>query len=243
MKKLVFAAALALVAKTVSAYTASERDYHPLRVFIGPEYNYRWWHFNSGIILKQNMWGGSLGIEYFRPCSIYSRLIGTYQAGNTVSHTWVDHEYFAEANLGYTIPIDACKAFTVTPFFGFGYFNDRENLNAAAPYHVNYCYVPFGALLNWDINCDWSLGIRGQADVMVSRNIKLGAVGGTMGKRTNWRVELPVSYNFTQCFDATLIPFYQYDPNTNYVFPVGFQSSDWGRIQSTGARLEIGYHF
>lgn len=220
-----------------------DRACNPDRLFVAPEYQWRQWNFVSGRHSEQNMWGGRIGYEHYAPCQFFGRLFGRYNFGKTTNKLflgqWYNHELDVEANIGYTYAFGCHDNWLITPYLGGGYLQDREYIYNSIFLHDEYFYVPVGLLIGWDINCDWSIALRGQADIMVFRRNGQPEPRVTgMPKKTNWLAELPITFRMCGGWDLSFVPEYSFRPNTTTESGV-----EWGSITTWGARLEIGYNW
>lgn len=216
----------------------------PYRVFISPEYLFRRWNYDNGQHINQILYGVVLGVEHLKASSLFLRAIGTLNEGRSRSRLggWYDHEYSGEANIGYSFSLNKCRRFLVTPYLGLGFFYVHETVYNFYVCNEKYWYLPLGVLFGLDINEYWNMKFRLQASVLATRYLTVDGEEVHMTLNTLWRGELPITYHCNRSFDLSLVPFYQYEPNVNYIFSDTF-FTDWGRISNYGARLEMGYSF
>ena len=209
------------------------------RVFIAPEYKFRKWEFSTGPNGSQNMWGIVGGYQHLASNDIFVRLLASYSEGLTKQGNtlWYDHEWEVELEGGYTFAFGCNCAWKVTPYAGLNYFQDDETISGG-PNKEIIGSIPVGLLVGYDINCRWNVQARAQANFEVYRKLNFSGPWLDMSKKTDWLAELPVTYHITPCWDFSLVPFYSFAPNSDFNF-----SSEWGSINTYGARLEAGYSF
>lgn len=108
-------------------------------------------------------------------------------------------------------------------------------------------YVPVGMLIGWDLNCEWNLKLRAQADVPFFHRVHFTGVNIALTKKTKWEFELPITYNPAPfCWDLSFVPFFNRIPrSTTAPFPFGIGTATYEvtQMNTWGARLELGYDF
>lgn len=210
----------------------------PHRIFLGPSYLHNHYQFVSGTHDNENLWGVTAGYEYYKPCSLFFRARALLDWGKAhgTEAPWTDQRQIGQAELGYTWAL--LKNWFFTPYIGVGFFRDREPFPDSSPVTQYAGYVPAGLLIGWDINYEWTIKLRTQADMIFFRKVHPGDGSESLSKKTNWEIELPITYT-PACshWDLSLVPIYNWSPNSNSV------SIEWGAINSWGARLELGYNF
>lgn len=217
----------------------------PNRIFAGPLIANRNWEFRTDDRhYDRNAFGGIVGIERLKPCSLFYRFKGTRVTGKREEFAGLaihDKEWVAEGHIGYTFPVDSYNAFTITPFIGYGYFQDdihfyASNIKATERYQ----YVPVGFLFNYEMDC-WAIAWRVQGNIMFDRKYNDG-IDESIRVQSFFFTELPLSYHFCSLWDIAIVPFYQWEPNTDYSTITG-ATLRWGDLTTWGARLEVGFHF
>lgn len=210
---------------------------------------------------KGYLYGVRGGYDHIKRFKFYGGIEGNYATGRIKGHTGggspissqlTDAEI--EIRGGYTL---ACKySFkpSITPFIGFGYFCQKNNFSDPSPLHLHFRdtfkYVVAGFLSQFSPTPCLDVGIVFKAKYMIDGKSKVShdpdfsSVTLRMEERTQYSVDLPITYLFSFCdqpLTASLEPFYQY---RNYGglenYPFNFIKT---KFINFGARALLGYSF
>ncbi len=221
-------------------FANSWRECEPDRVFIAPEYqHYYWSDHDSAVTTGQSRWGGAIGYEHLTPKKIYFRGWGRLGSGKSDDQIFYSHGSRVEADVGYTFGFGRCSQWLLSAYTGLGFYREEHHHYVPGGGYEYEVYIPVGILLGWDINCNWSVALRGQANIQTTRILFWEGDGYYQNKRTDWVGELPITYRFNQLpLDLSLVPEYSWNPNTSDT-----TGMFWGQQNIWGVRLELGYRW
>lgn len=195
--------------------------------------------------MPQIMYGAMLGYEYLKPSDIYVRAVIKMDVAQPILHPvyvllklftedpfrlWIDHEWMFESVMGYSF---GSKSSSVVPYIGFGYFQDRQE-DLHVHLHEKRTYVPIGLLLQQHLFNSLKIGIRAQANIMCTRNLKINGQKIHLSKKVGFLVEAPVTWDLYKHLDFSFIPVFNYIPRSTS------PSIEWGALCGYGLRLELG---
>jgi hypothetical protein len=164
-------------------------------------------------------------------------------------------EWNVESLLGYMFGLGDCNQVGIAPFFGIGY--QKNHLLMAGSRHLRWWYVPFGALIDYQVTPSFTIGLFGDIGLMFNGHYHFNPVdhserdrlerSGKIHNKYNWELEAPFTFIFADwCdgqMDISVIPFWhgwlthrRGDSHERHGVP-GLRSSEGG------ARLEFGWRF
>lgn len=159
-------------------------------------------------------------------------LHGHNGAGDKLKSLFVDK--YIEGRLGYTFQSKCNYQPAITPFVGYGYFDDINKFQEPSPLLVkfvtSYRYICYGFLSSIAITEQLNIGLNFKgwaplhARTKVEDDDEQDHVKMLMGDRFNYRLELPILYRYCACnehLEIGLVPFYEfrhYGSRENYPF-------------------------
>lgn len=148
-------------------------------------------------------------------------LVGQTGGGNPLRSELTDAIF--EGRIGYIIKQCTPKFSSWTPFIGYGYFYQENDFRppTAIPWTFTntFQYFSFGFLSRSNISPLLSVNFNFKIKYMLNGRSKITDDPGmpditlTMNNKTQYRVELPLAYNLSNCnghFYTTVSPFYEY---------------------------------
>lgn len=153
-----------------------------------------------------------------------------------------------EGRLGYTIPN---RRSYIIPYVGYGYFQEKNTFRPPSrlpcTYNDTFNYTLIGFLTSLNFTPLLSMGINFETKFMINGTSKVtddpifDDVTLKMNNELQARVEIPVIYNLGQCFDAQVVPFYEFRHfGGREDFPFDFIDTKFHLI---GLRFAIGGRF
>lgn len=229
--------------------------------YIGPEIYHV--HRNREGGTKQNgtIYGVRAGYDRIKRYHFYwgfdalygkGTLDGKSGGGHKLKSTFSD--LFAEGRFGYTFQQKCGYRFSLTPFGGFGYMNERNNFKHPSPipahFHIRSWYGVAGFLSQASLTNCFDIGINFKARFLYEPKCKVSHDPDSddstqlINEKIHYRVELPLTYHYPECCDRfliSLVPFYefrQYGKRVNY--PFDFFDT---KLNIYGATLKLIYTF
>jgi hypothetical protein len=205
--------------------------------------------------INGNMWGVHLEYDRIRKGSLYwavegqwaqTELNGKTRSGlrlNALSTDW-----FVEGRIGWTMNVKMYASPSLTLYTGFGHYDEILNFGLPSPAEIHsnlfFNYVPFGLLARAWLTYGFWIGVRATVMVPLSDptdQIKFDPLFGNYtihaGSKLQFRVELPIQWNFSCCLGLRVTPFYW---NVRYGakedFPANFIET---KTTQAGVRLEL----
>lgn len=183
-------------------------------------------------------YGVRAGYDRIGACKIYWGLEGAYSQGRLKGESGVGNhirsnfkEWQIEGRLGYTLAQTQGWQLSFTPFIGYGYGEEQNNFIEPSPLkiHTNlfYHYVPAGFLASFCPYHCWQLGLNFKAEFIfncrskISRDPEFDSAKMLVGEKVHYRVEIPLSYSFSECWSVSLVPFAElrhYGSHANFPF-------------------------
>ncbi|MGK5593845.1 MAG: outer membrane protein [Parachlamydiaceae bacterium] len=229
----------------------------PHKFYVGPEF-YRVRRTREGKS-KQRGWiyGVRAGYDYIKRYKLYlggdvlwgQGPLRGHSPSNKLKSTFTDTS--VEGRIGYTLQNKYYRHVTVTPFVGFGYFEEKNSFHRNAPLNIKFKnrfkYGTAGFLSSLEIKPNLSLGLNFKAKFPYETKCRISdpELGGRslrVKDRTHYRVEVPLSYWLCKCghvFELGCIPFYEfrhYGKRENY--PFDFLDT---KLRNYGISFQIGY--
>lgn len=219
-----------------SAYSDSEycdESYYlpnsfPHKMYIGPEI-YRVHRKREGGS-KQNGWicGVKAGYDYIKRYNIYFGGDVLWGQGPLHGKTIVSKlrstftDAAAEGRLGYTFQNKCFRHYSLTPFVGYGYFEETNKFHRNAPMRIKFKnrfqYFTTGFYSSVELNANMAVGLNFKAKFPYETKCRVSDPefgGNTLNveDKVHYRVELPLSYWLCYCqrvFEFDLVPFFEY---------------------------------
>ncbi|MBA3602692.1 MAG: hypothetical protein H0W50_03430 [Parachlamydiaceae bacterium] len=196
------------------------------RLLIGPEVYHV--HRNREGGSKQNGWlgGGRFTYDHYRRHSFYWALEGAIARGKLHGKSKLSkqeshmRDRSIEGRLGYTFRIKRICKLMLTPFIGGGYMIEDNDFRHPSPLHLHfktaYSYASAGLLSSISLGCQWKLGLTVKLRYLFDPTCKITHdpdFRSTSLKIANdnlqYRLELPVTYNYCHGFSLVATPFYE----------------------------------
>lgn len=127
-----------------------------------------------------------------------------------------------EGLVGWTVlPLDY---FMITPFTGYGQLEWDRRLGSeggAIPFDETYRwrYIPLGVNMTYDLTPRWNVGLTARIDLVIDSSINISGplfdAEMGIGKKSHYSVELPITYQFSEHWLATITPFYFNRPSAS----------------------------
>lgn len=203
------------------------------KVYVGPiveSLELRIKHAETPIVgrdikLNGTLWGVSYGYVYDEPCGIYANFDGLYDTGR-ICHRRIRrqiHEQEYEGRLGWNFMTDwfCCGDFEVTPYVGLGFRynthsrnNKRERENELFPkVRFRTWYVPVGVLFDYCYNECFNIGLNLEWMPQINSDLQADLIHGVrfvLKDKYGYKVELPLTYNWDECWSFSVVPYYKY---------------------------------
>lgn len=209
---------------------------------------------------KQSGWlfGAKIGYDHLKRYKFYWGGHLLYAAGRLSGHSGNDDklksnftDFEVEGRFGYTFEQKNCWRLSFTPYIGYGYAVEKNNFIHPSPLHIHfklyYSYFPIGFYFQMSPTDCFDIGLNFKAKYLFETKNKAtndpNHESSTMlvQNEMHYRVELPLTYHYNECFFASLIPFYEfrhYGFHSN--FPFDFLDTKL-RIYGLGVRLTYSF--
>lgn len=176
------------------------------------------------------LWGGRATFERLKRYGWYlgadflyatGTLKGRSSAEERIRSTLTDMN--VEGRFGYTLQHKSKCGFSLTPFFGIGYFRETNNFCHPTRIPVHFCntfsYIPLGFLSHVYLTPHFGIGLNFKVRYLYQHKNKVthdpdhNSLHLHYQEKLQYRVELPLTYD--QCFynrlwRINLVPFYEY---------------------------------
>lgn len=226
------------------------------QIYIGPEVEYARRTREGGSRQDGILYGARAGYDFIRASKFYFGLEGLYLTGRLHGHS-ADSEKIKsnfrdaeiEGRLGFTFMRCCWRPIYLTPFFGGGYVDERNNFVNPSPlklhYDLHYGYVCAGFLSTIHYSRQFDVGLNFKAKYMlnakndVTHDPDFDDTSMHVKNEFNYRLELPLTYRVCDDFYLRLVPFYEYRHYGGKVnFPFDFIET---RMHMAGATLKFVY--
>lgn len=255
-----FAAILAII-----LFPLTLISYHPEplsfdNVFIGPEIYDVKRTKEGGVEQSGILYGFRLGLDHIKSRRFYWGADLLWASGTLEgkSNEAKIKSQLTDANielrLGYTFETQLWKPVLLTPFFGVGYFQEKNFYRHPTPLTIHFdnqfTYVPFGFFSQIFFTPHFSAGVNIkvryllEGDQKVSNDPEHDSVIQYYNEKFQYRIELPLTSFF--CLGTTetalsLVPFYEYREYGHRAnFPFDFFATTF---RLYGATLKLCYLF
>lgn len=177
-----------------------------------------------------NLFGYRVEYAYRMPNSLYIGLNGEWLDGKTKYDGSLQDGTPAKGHTNNTIlryeglvgwTVLPVNYLLITPYVGYGQLEWERHLGGALPYDETYRwkYIPLGITTTYDLTNHLNIGFTGQADLVIDSEIKIDAADfGTkmgIGKKTQYSLEFPITYQFADHWLVALTPFYLNRPSNS----------------------------
>lgn len=205
--------------------------------------------------MNGSIWGVHAEYDRIRRCSLYWGVEGQWAqgkiTGTTLTHSPLratDTDWYAEGRLGWTFAPAVYARPVAILYTGIGYFREKIAYRAPTPMQItseiSFTYVPLGLFVQAWLTWGFWIGFRGEvwfptADPV--NRIHLDPLYGDYKIYASWkadyRLELPMQWNFSGCYGLRVTPFYwQIRYGDRFSFPTNFIST---KTNIGGVRAEL----
>lgn len=202
-----------------------------------------------------NLWGIHLEYDRIRKGSLYwaaegqwaqTEMNGTTRLGSGLNALATD--WFAEGRLGWTCNLKMYACPSATFYTGVGYYEEILKFGLPSPAEItsdlSFTYVPFGLIVRAWLTYGFWIGVRAVAMLPLNDptdKIQFDPLFGNYtihaGSKLQFRVELPIQWNFSCCLGMRVTPFYwNYRYGDREEFPTNFIET---KTSMAGVRLEL----
>ncbi len=228
------------------------------RLLIGPEVYHV--HRNREGGSKQNGWlvGGRFVYDHLRRHSFYWAVEGAIARGELHGKSKFSkqeshmRDRSIEGRLGYTVRFKQICKLWLTPFVGGGYLIEDNDFQHPSPLHLHfktsYSYATAGFLSRVSICDNWHVGLTVKLRYLFDptckithdpdfRSVKLKIANENL----QYRLELPVTYNYCDGISFVTIPFYESRTYGRQVgYPFDYLQT---RIYDYGVTLQVQFGY
>lgn len=207
------------------------------------------------------LWGGRATYERLKRYGWYIGADILYASGTLDGKSGNDNKIRSrltdtnvESRFGYTLQHKSNCGFSLTPFFGIGYFRETNNFSHPTPIPVHFrntfSYIPIGFLSHMYVTPQFGMGLNFKVRYLYRHKVKAtrdpehDSLHLHYQEKLQYRIELPFTYDKCICnrlWRINLVPFYEY---RNYgqmpTYPFDFIKT---KFQIYGAYLQLTFLF
>ena len=246
---------LATLLSSTLSLSAQECEYDPCepcvkswkrnQLFIGPEVYYARREREGGTHQSGPVIGVRAGYDHIKRYKFYwggdllyawGRLDGKTADSTKIKSNFIDFD--VEGRFGYTFQQKCGYQFSFTPYFGYGYAQERNNFIKPSPLliHSNifYTYFPVGFLSQMTLSPCWTVGINFKAKFLwdtknkISHDPENDSLKMLVKNEIHYRVELPATYQYCENVLFSVVPFYEFRKYGNQAnYPFNFLETKW----------------
>jgi hypothetical protein len=226
------------------------------QLYIGPEFYYIQRSRKGGTRQSGGLYAGKIGYDYIKRYRFYVGAEALYGQGTLEGHSGAGNklksfftDMYAEGRVGYTLQQKEGYRFSLTPFIGGGYAEEKNNFIKPSPLTVHFrtyfTYAVGGFLSQMSWNRCFDIGVNFKVKYMIDARSKVSHdpevenVKMLVKNEMHYRIELPLTYHYGECFWLSLVPFYEYRHYGNQPnYPFDFLET---RLKLYGATLKLMY--